>query len=136
MISVVVDASVAVKWFLHEDRSDEAIRILEQDYHFIAPSFLKLEFDSVLGKWNRSGRLEISKSKEIRKLFSGIYIHYVAEETISSLAFEYSSFLPITFYDALYLSIAKVYNCTMVTYDKNLISAVAGTDLENHLSEP
>lgn len=133
MSTFVPDASVVIKWFLPEEKRDEAIEILESRPKFVAPEFLKVEFDSVLAKWNRSNRLEISKSREVRELFNELTIYFVSYDLISDLSFEYSSKLPITFYDSLYLVTGILYGCEMITYDKKLAQSVTGSDLESHL---
>ena len=40
MSRVVVDASVAVKWFLPEIHSEAALRYLDGDYERVAPDLL------------------------------------------------------------------------------------------------
>jgi len=129
----IPDASVAVKWFLTEESRDEAIQLLESNTKFVAPDYLKVEFDAVLSKWNRSGRLNFDTSIEIRKLFRRIQIHYVEYSFISQLAFEYSSRIPITHYDALYLVTAKLYESVMITYDWKLANSVRETELQEYV---
>ena len=109
------------------------IEIFEDRPKFVAPEFLKIEFDSILTKWNRSGRLELKKSYQIRMLFNEIKIHFVSYDLISDLSFEYSSKLPITFYDSLYLVTGKLYNCEMITYDMKLAKSVSGSELSSNL---
>lgn len=122
----VVDASVAVKWFLPEVKSEKALEILEEDAALIAPGFLKLEFDSVLSKWCRSGRLDKVLSDEIRQTFWDLNIKYVDHDAVSNLAYHYASNAPVTLYDALYLMTAELYRGRLITADEKLADSLSG----------
>ena len=122
----VVDASVAVKWFLPEVKSKKALEILDEEAALIAPGFLKLEFDSVLSKWCRSGRLDNTLSDEIRQTFRDLNIKFIDHDAISELAYHYASNAPVTLYDALYLMTAELYQGVLVTADGKLAESVSG----------
>ena len=47
-MTLVVDASVAVKWFLPEIDSDQALALLASDAVFHAPELLRLEIANAL----------------------------------------------------------------------------------------
>ncbi|MGH8512394.1 MAG: type II toxin-antitoxin system VapC family toxin, partial [Gammaproteobacteria bacterium] len=50
----VVDASVAIKWFLPEVHSESANRLLRVDYQLLSPDLIWAEFGNVLWKkWRR-----------------------------------------------------------------------------------
>ena len=122
----VIDASVAVKWFLPEVHSEKALEILREDAVFMAPEFLKLEFDSVLSKWCRSGRLEKSISMDIRRNFRELPITFIDHEIIENIAFHYASHAPVTLYDALYLMTAELYEARVITADVKLADSISG----------
>lgn len=134
MKKAVVDASVAVKWFLTEENQQIAFQTYEDNAVLIAPEFLKLEFDSVLSKWCRSGRLEYSIAKRIRTVFGKMNIYFVDTGELSDAGFELSSSLPVTYYDALYLCTARLYKCKMITFDKKLSSSLKGSEFEKFLT--
>lgn len=48
MTGFVVDASVAVKWIVHEEFSDSSARLLNADLTLIAPELLFAEVSSAL----------------------------------------------------------------------------------------
>jgi predicted nucleic acid-binding protein len=56
-VNVVVDASVAIKWFLPEPLSNEAERLLDGGDALFAPDFLLIEFGNVIWKKARLGEL-------------------------------------------------------------------------------
>ena len=52
MNHLVIDASVAVKWFVPEIYSDVASTLLDSKHHLIAPDLLFIEIGSVV--WSRT----------------------------------------------------------------------------------
>jgi predicted nucleic acid-binding protein len=55
MKTLVVDASVVIKWFVPEPGSAAARQLLGQDHEFYAPDFLFAETANVLWKKFRRG---------------------------------------------------------------------------------
>ena len=55
---VVVDASVAVKWYLEEDHAAPARRLLDGTYELIVPDLFFMEIGNVLWKRWRRGELD------------------------------------------------------------------------------
>ena len=58
MTGLVVDASVAVKWFVKEEFSDEASALLESDAKLVAPGLLYAEVCNALWAMHRRGDIE------------------------------------------------------------------------------
>lgn len=50
MTRYVVDASVAIKWFLPEVHSEPASRLLREERYLLVPDLIWAEFGNVLGK--------------------------------------------------------------------------------------
>ena len=47
MKTVIVDASVAAKWFFPEEGSKAAIRLLDGKHNLLAPDLLRSEFGNI-----------------------------------------------------------------------------------------
>ena len=131
----VLDASVVVKWFLPEIHQIESFDLLKSNPVLIAPEFLKVEFDSILSKWCRSGRLNYERAEEVRTVFNKIKIYFVGLDDIADISFEVSAKLPVTYYDALYLCTAKLYECKMVTFDRKLYKSVKDSEFEIYVKK-
>lgn len=131
----VLDASVAVKWFLPEIHQAESFNLLKSNPVLIAPEFLKVEFDSILSKWCRSGRVNYERAEEVRSVFNKIKIYFVDLDDIADISFEISAKMPVTYYDALYLCTAKLYECKMVTFDRKLYKSVKDSEFETYLKK-
>jgi predicted nucleic acid-binding protein len=55
---VVIDASVAVKWYVAEDESERAVALLDADeILFLAPDIFLAEVINALLRQNRAGQL-------------------------------------------------------------------------------
>ncbi len=121
----VIDASIAVKWFIVEDYSDKALKLLK-DYgngvaDLYAPCFFKLEVANALRKYFVKGILSKEMVYRIYNLFKNIELNYIIERwDLVDRALKYSINNSITLYDALYIIIAKHVNGKMVTADDKL----------------
>ena len=104
-MTIVVDASVAIKWLLEEDGSEAARRLLAEEL-LIAPDFLVLECASILWAASRRGRLTVERAGTALTAMQALPVqllpmgHYGS--AAQALAFELSH--PV--YDCLYLAIA------------------------------
>lgn len=54
---IALDASVAVKWFLPEEGSEEALKLLEETPRFVAPELIKVEVLAAITRRVRLGVL-------------------------------------------------------------------------------
>ncbi len=62
MSVLVVDASVAAKWFFEEQYADAAQEILDVNYQLHVPDFFRLEMDSIIAKRLRRGESNSTKA--------------------------------------------------------------------------
>jgi predicted nucleic acid-binding protein len=127
---LVVDASVALKWYVPEPDSDRARRILGGGDELIAPDLLVAEFGNILWKKVRRGELADAEAEEIAEQFtsrcpvlirpSGPYLRPALEIGLR---------LQRTVYDSLYLALAVADGAQMVTADARLVHALDGGPL-------
>jgi predicted nucleic acid-binding protein len=120
---VVIDASVAAKWFIPEELSTEARSLLTAEYQFLAPDLLWAELGSIL--WKKHRRQEIDKRTATRVLrdFSRVPIEFHASERSVEAALELAIGHGVTVYDGLYLALAASQGCHVVTGDRGLYQA-------------
>jgi predicted nucleic acid-binding protein len=129
MISLVIDASVAIQWFLPEAHSISAIRLLGAERELLAPDLLFAECGNVL--WKRWLRKELEPEvipailSDLRRMNVKIVPTAVLAEEASAIAVKYRR----SFYDSLYLALAVIAQSRMVTADKKLCNALRGTPL-------
>jgi predicted nucleic acid-binding protein len=132
MSQYVLDANVPIKWFVPEDLTPQAVRLLEGDHQFIVPDLVYLETGNAL--WKKVRRRQITAS-EARVVLDGIvtapFTTYPARELVSS-ALELARQLDCTVYDGCYLGLAVLADCQLVTGDRRLETLASGT-LRRHV---
>jgi predicted nucleic acid-binding protein len=125
---IVVDASVAVKWFSEEEGSDKALELrnghIDGKTTLIAPDLLVYEVANALRfKPGLNPQLMV---KALDDLF-GLQIDLMAPSSElvrrgSEIAFEYE----ITAYDSCYLSLGEILGTEVVTADDKLYEKAKG----------
>ena len=129
----VVDASVAIKWFLPEIHSDAALRLLAGEHSLHAPDLIFSEFGNVL--WKRFRKREISKAEAnatIEALLS-VPLRVQSSQSLIPLALEIACGENCTVYDSLYLAAAIVHQFPFVTADAKLYRALRRRLFSAHL---
>lgn len=120
MTRVVVDASVAVKWFIPEELSADARMFLAAEYELLAPDLLWAELGNVLWKKHRRRELDPRTARRLLRDFARVPIEYHASERWTEAALELAIRHGITVYDGLYLALAVGNGCRVVTADRRL----------------
>ena len=123
MTRVVVDASVAVKWFVPEELSANAHRWLAPDYELLAPDLLWAELGNALWKKHRRRELDPQTAGRLLRDFSRVPIEYHASERWTESALDLAIRHGVTVYDGLYLALAAGNGCRVVTADRRLYEA-------------
>ncbi|WP_290596145.1 MULTISPECIES: type II toxin-antitoxin system VapC family toxin [unclassified Archaeoglobus] len=126
MEKIVVDASVVVKWFVEEEKSDEALKIrdayINGKIKLIAPELIVFE---VLNALYYKKLFSISELKDISEALEAYSMELYplrgeyARKTLE-VAFENN----VTVYDAAYVSLAILKDSVMVTADRKLIDSL------------
>lgn len=126
--SMVVDASVAIKWFLSEIYSDEARLILNLKWELYAPDFIWVEFGSVLQKKIRLKELTIHEADAILKDFMKFQIQTYGSKLFLNSAWQLVKDSGATIYDSLYLALANSRECSLVTADKKFYQLINNSE--------
>ncbi len=127
---LVVDASVAVKWYVPEPGARDAAALLRSDADLVAPDLLVAELGNVLWKKVSRGELIADEAREIATAFTStcplaLYpsSFYLSGALDIALRFQRSV------YDALYLAVALAEEGRYATANERLANALATTDL-------
>ncbi|MCX7011104.1 MAG: type II toxin-antitoxin system VapC family toxin [Candidatus Sumerlaeota bacterium] len=125
MSLLVVDASVAAKWFVNEEFTEEAVRLYESEERFDAPEYLLLEMDSIFAKRIRRRELTRAEVDRARILLREGQTTFHPVAPIQDMAFELAVETRCTVYDCLYLALAILLGGQVVTADRKCYSALA-----------
>jgi predicted nucleic acid-binding protein len=129
MISLVVDASVAVKWFIPENLWQPAASLLDERFDLHAPDLLFPEVGSILWKKTQRGEITSSEALDIlgalKRVPLDLHPTDARVEQALTLATEHGR----SVYDSLYLALACRIDARMVTADQRLVSALQATAL-------
>lgn len=124
MRKIVVDASVAVKWFVPEIHSAASVRLLDAEFILCAPDLIGAELANTLWKKVRKGEISRGEADEILASFDGLPIEFVPTKVLLSAAFQVAVTLGRSVYDSLYVALAVAQECSLITADRKFHSAV------------
>ena len=125
MTPVVVDSSVAIKWFVPEDRSERALGLLDGTFDLMAPDLLVPECANVLWKKTVRGELSAGEARLVLRALGAAPIRLVASRELVDAAFEIATSLQRTVYDSLFVALAVARECVLVTGDDRMARALA-----------
>ena len=120
MNTVVIDASIAVKWVVEENGTAEAL-VLRQNAKLIAPELLVAECANTL--WKKVQRHELLKEEALlaARLLQGADIELLPTRSLLEAATQMSMEINHPAYDCLYLALAVDNECRCVTADERFL---------------
>jgi hypothetical protein len=130
---LVVDASVAAKWFLDEDLCGQARQVLRNGYSLHAPDFLLLEMDSIFCKRIRRGDITPDDGEEARLVLRRVPIKHHAFSAYLDRAYEIANLAQQSIYDSLYVALALLLDAQVVTADRKLYNAIIKGPLRKYV---
>lgn len=133
MSILIVDASVAAKWFFKEDGREEALSVLDEGNQLHAPDFLLLEMDSIIRKWVRRGAVGPEEGRDIRDALRLYPVQFHPFMSALDPAFDIASQTGQSVYDCLYIALAAILKGRMVTADRRLHDALKNGPFKRHV---
>jgi len=130
-IALVVDAGLAIKWYVPEVHEAEAKRFLDLAFTLHAPDLFFPEFGNIV--WKKARLLRVPEITEdegrlILDLILDVSLTVHPTAPLLKLAYEVAV-TPArpTVYDSCYLALADTLGCRLVTADRNFYDALKGT---------
>jgi predicted nucleic acid-binding protein len=124
-LSVVVDASVAIKWIVAEEGHPEALRLSERQ-PLIAPDWVLAESANVLWKKVRQGQLEGAQARLGLDFIRSAYAELVPSSELLDRALAIALEADHPVYDCLYVACSEQRDAELVTADTRLAGRFAG----------
>jgi predicted nucleic acid-binding protein len=130
-MTIVVDASVALRWCFQLTGSDRAEELLRSDDHIIAPDLVIAEITNAAWKFIVFDKVPAESVKlavrEVAKAFEELVPTSVLKDRALAIAIE----LRHPAYDCFYLALAERSESQLVTADERLMRRCAHTPFEN-----
>ena len=123
MSRFVVDASVAIKWYLPEPHDDCAARLRREGTDLDTPELLYAEIGNALWKRVRRGELTTEEAGRIVEAVSRQPLEVHPCRMLSGAALQIACSTGLTVYDSLYLATALLTDGRLVTADRRLFEA-------------
>ena len=129
--SVVVDASVAVKWLVREAYSDRAVMLsrswVSQGVRIIAPYLMAVEISNAMYRKVRQRQIDLDSARRLVDNLIGSGLILWEPKGLHSRAMELAAQLrQSAVYDTHYLALAEIMDCDLWTADERFFRAAAG----------
>jgi predicted nucleic acid-binding protein len=107
---IVVDASIAAKWYLNEAGSEEAAALLTSDAPLLAPALIRIEVSGAMIRRYREGKLSLQRAGEACALWEADLaagaVRLVPDDTLIEQARAIAFQIRHAIQDCLYLAAA------------------------------
>lgn len=128
-MTAVVDASVAVKWFVDEPGSPAACEILASSVTCLAPDLVLVESGNTVWKKVKRGEMTQAQGEAMVQTLPLYFDRLVPTDALLVRAYALAHRLDHPVYDCLYLALAEQEAVSLITDDQRLLKAVSRTEL-------
>jgi predicted nucleic acid-binding protein len=129
-MTLVVDASVALKWFLADEMHRDAARaVLGSGESLIAPDLIVPETCNAAWRAVRLGRMRQDQAEEAARSLPGMMDVLIGSAGLAERAIVLAGQLDHAVYDCFYLALAEAHDALVVTADERLLGKLDGTPL-------
>jgi len=126
MTTLVVDASVAAKWFLPEPDAAAALRLLDGRRRLAAPDLICSEIGNIVWKLHGRDLLSVDEASDMIEHFLSMPLDIHDSTSLLAPALEIAMATERTVYDSLYLALAVELGAVVVTADQRWVNALRG----------
>lgn len=133
MARFVIDPAVAMKWFVPEEHSSPAARLLDGGNEILAADTLLSDAVRLITKKVRLGELSADEGAELLEAVRSVPMGLLPSQPMLEPALRMAAALDLTLPQALGLTAAIHGDCRLVTADKALYEKVQGTPFAAHV---
>ena len=127
-MTLVVDASVVCKWFIAEEGSKAAARLLDHDEELLAPDLVIAEVANVLWRKQKVGQVLPEQAEQAVAALPGFFAELAPAARLATRALVIARGLDHPVYDCLYLALAEQRGAHLVSADPRLKAKAKGTE--------
>jgi predicted nucleic acid-binding protein len=132
--TLVIDASVAIKWLVPEEMSDVARDIYGVGDRLVAPRLIKTEVANALARKTIQGLLSRQEATYHFSTLPVLLPELIEVDDLIEPALENACALRHPIYDLIYLETARRFDAQLVTADRRFSAKLAGSDLARHIT--
>ena len=133
MSDFIVDASVALKWFVAETDSLVADELSASNHRLFAPRLILTEVANALGRKAMSGLMSATEACVYIRSLSQYFDGLLAVDAFIEPALENACAIRHPIYDLIYLEAARSLGAKLVSADRRFTTKIAGTELARHV---
>ncbi len=123
MTNLIVDASVAVKWFFGEPDSQRANDLRGDEFDFIAPELIIAEIGDAAWKKRSRNEIDVVGAIFVVRQAPLVFASLVSIIDLAEAAMRLSATLLHPIYDCFYLALAERESAPIVSADARLLAA-------------
>lgn len=124
---VVVDASVALKWFVEEEGTPAALSLLAGSDALLAPELVIAEMCNAAWRMSRVGRMREEQVAIVAAQAGRLFHERVGLGELSVRASELAALLDHPAYDCFYLALAEQRQALVVTAGRRFVAKTRGS---------
>lgn len=132
-MTCVVDASVAVKWFVEEPGSTAACAILTSGEVLLAPDLVLVEVGNTAWKKVTRGEITQEQGEAMLRALPLYFDRLVHPDVLIARAYALAHRLAHPVYDCLYLALAEQEDVRLITDDQRLMKVVSRTEFRKRV---
>lgn len=134
MSVVVVDASVVIKWFVPENGTEAALRLLDSGHQFLAPDLLFAAVANSIWKKTLQGSLTSSDGHQLTADLERIAVETIQCRELATDAHALALITSRSVYDSMYVALEIRLETQLITADERLVNALAAfPKVANHV---
>jgi len=126
-MTLVVDASVACKWFIAEAQSDVAELLLHDGTALLAPDLIVPEVCNAARQKLRRNEITADHARTMVDGLLHIVDEVIPSAGLAARAFEIACSIGHPAYDCFYIALAEQCGTRLVTADRRLLVRMSGT---------
>jgi predicted nucleic acid-binding protein len=125
-MSLIVDASVALKWFADEENSVHAEALLTGDDELVAPDLILAEVGNAMWKKSRKGLVPSAQVVAAMNGMSKYFGRLIPIAELAARAAGLATLLHHPIYDCFYLTLAERDGIPIITADERMLALGEG----------
>ncbi len=131
----MVDASVAMRWYVDYPDSAIALELLKNGQPLIAPDLVVSEVGNTAWRLVQSGEISLKHGERIAAAIASAFTLLAPSAQLAARAFSLAVELEHSVYDCLYLTLADFESTYVLTADQRLLRKLRGS-AHAHLARP